>query len=158
MQHLHNLIARLYPGWPASLTGHRVQIHLADEERGWLHIDSDDGGGLDTPVKPRALHHLHISAEWTDANGTPRRPVALLSVFAPTGLVTDELGPLAFTPECMPFLYVPTAWSTDAADAAQMQRVWTRRTTGLVRRRSALRGGIALLRQWDDAIGGQWQP
>lgn len=156
MQHLHTLIARLYPSWPRALVGQRVQIHLADGST-WLHIETD--AGLDSPVKPRALHHLHVTAEWTAADGALRPPVALLSVLAPTGLVTDELGPLAFTSDCMPFLYVPTAWAYDATDAAQMQRVWTRNAAGtLLRRRNALRDGVALLREWDDAIGQQWRP
>lgn len=136
-----------------------MQIRLADDGRGWLHIETDEGGGLDSPVKPRALHHLHVSAEWTAAEGLTRRPVALLSVFAPSGLVTEELGPLAFTRDCMPFLFVPTAWSYDATDAAQMQRVWTRNPAGrLLRRSRVLRDGLAMLRQWDEQIGRQWRP
>lgn len=158
MQHLHNLIVRLYPGWPGALKGHRVQIHLADDAQRWLHIETDEGGGLDSPVKPRAVHHLHVSGEFTGPDGSPRRPVALLSVFAPTGWVTDEWGSLAFTRECVPFLYALTAFGP-ADDAASMQRIWTRALSGrLVCHRSQVAAGLRMVREWDEQIGRQWRP
>ena len=157
MQHLHDLIARLYPDWPRALEGHRVQIYLADEARGWLHVETD-GGGLDSPVKPSAVHHLHVSAEWTASDGTPQRPVVCMSVLAPSGLITDEWGPLAFTPACVPFLYVLTAFGR-SDDTSSMQRVWTRVLGGkLVCRQSARAVGLRMLRAWDEQIGRQWRP
>lgn len=160
MQQLQNLISRLYPGWPPALEGHRVQIHLADDAQRWLHIETDEGGGLDSPVKPRAVHHLHVSGEFTGPDGSPRRPVALLSVFAPTGWVTDEWGSLAFTRECVPFSYVLTAFNPDDDGAASMRRIWTRApdTGRLIRYRSDLAVGLAMLREWDREIGRRWQP
>lgn len=155
MQHLHNLIARLYPGWPRALEGHRVQIHL-DDGSTWLHIETD--AGVDSPVKPSALHHLHVSAEWTAAEGLTRQPVACLSVLAPTGLVTDEPGPIAFTPECVPFSYFLTAFGRED-DPASMQRIWTRAPGGkMVCHPHAREIGVQMLREWDDQIGQQWRP
>ncbi len=156
MQQLHNLIFRLYPGWPRALVGHRVQIHLEEAGRGWLHVETDKG--LDSPVKPGAVHHLHVSAEWTASDDTPQRPVVCMSVLAPSGLVTDEWGPLAFTPACVPFLYVLTAFG-QSDDAASMQRIWTRALGGkLVCRQRARAVGLRILRAWDEQIGRQWRP
>lgn len=120
---------------------------------GWLHVETDEG--LDSPVKPGAVHHLHVSAEWTTAGGTPRRPVALLSIAY--GL--DARGLLAITPQALPWSYVVTAWTADAEDTASMRRCWKRAASGrLLCRRSQVAAGVAMLREWDAAIGQQWRP
>lgn len=154
MQHLHDLIARMYPGWPASLTGHRVQVHLEDAGT-WLHVETDEQG-LDSPVKPRAIHHLHISAEWTVSDGSLRRPVALLSVV----FDVDARGTPAVTPEALPWSYVVTAWNDAAEDPGSVRRIWTHAPSSgrLICHRSEVGRGLVLLREWDHQIGRRWQP